>query len=255
MKFDYNLELNNILENIYKEMIYDIIIKTPTIDFSKENLSEIKHFLSSEKVFLGNDMDGFIIESIPKGLDGDLFRCCISDFHDRIHPRFVNYKGEPVKDSSYNNFALLLWEEHMNKLLISDVQNRFTQQGFSDFINYKLDNCFDELELKINNIKSEVITIKFDKKEFLLNVVKNMIMKNELDFSYAHMIVDMDKLRTDMIKSAASFDIYNEFDKLEDDTRYCLDNFSKYNTFELYDFLITEQGFNLESDGILVKYK
>ena len=90
-------------------------------------------------------------------------------------------------------------------------------------------------------------------KEFLLNVVKSMIVKNELDFDYAHMLVDMDKLRTSMTESAATFDMYNEFDKLEDDTRYCLDNFSKYDTFELYDFLVNEQGFELTSEGILTK--
>lgn len=253
MNFDYKLELNKILENIYKEMIYNTITNMPDLNFSKDNIDEIKNLLTNEKVFLGNDMDDFIIKSIPSDLNGNLFRCCISKFHNTVHPRFVNYKGEPVKDSSYNTFALLLWEEHMNKLLIEDIQSIFTQKGFVNFVNDELENCFDELQNRILSKETKVITIKFDKKEFLLNVVKNMIIKNELDFNYAHLIVDMDKLRAHMTQYAATFDMYNEFDKLEDDTRYCLDNFSKYNTFELYDFLVNEQGFSLVSEGVLSK--
>ena len=141
----------------------------------------------------------------------------------------------------------------MNKLLIEDIQGMFTQEGFTDFVNNNLENHFDELNNRFYSKKSKTITIKFDKKEFLLNVVKSMIVKNELDLDYAHMLVDMDKLRASMTESAATFDMYNEFDKLEDDTRYCLDNFSKYDTFELYDFLVNEQGFELTSEGILTK--
>jgi hypothetical protein len=253
MKFDYKLELNKILENIYKEMMYNVIVKNQDINFSKDNIDKIKYILTNERVYLGNDMDEFILENIPSGLNGDLFRCSISQFHNTVHPRFVNYKGEPLKNSGYSRFALLLWEEHMNKLLIEDIQGMFTQEGFTDFVNNNLENHFDELNNRFYSKKSKTITIKFDKKEFLLNVVKSMIVKNELDLDYAHMLVDMDKLRTSMTESAATFDMYNEFDKLEDDTRYCLDNFSKYDTFELYDFLVNEQGFELTSEGILTK--
>ena len=80
-------------------------------------------------------MDEFILGNIPSGLNGDLFRCSISEFHNTVHPRFVNYKGEPLKNSGYSRFALLLWEEHMNKLLIEDIQGMFTQEGFTDFVN------------------------------------------------------------------------------------------------------------------------
>lgn len=253
MSIDYNLELNRIVENIYKEMIYNIVIKTPDLDLSVDNIDKIKKLLCSNKVYLGNDMDDFIISSVPLGLEGDLFRCSIAQHHNRLHPRFLDYKGNRVKDSSYNNFALLLWEEHMNKLLIEDIQQRFSYDEFFNFINCKLLNNFNDLVNRVNEYKLKTIIINFDKKEFLLNVVKNMISKNELDFDYAYMLVDIDKLRSHMVEMAASFDIYNEFDKLEDDTRYCLDNFPKYNAFELYDFLVNEQGFKLKSEGILVK--
>lgn len=254
MKFDYTLELNKILENIYKEMTYTIAIKNPNLEFSKNNISKIKSTITSENVYLGNDMDEFIINNIPDNLEGDLFRCEIAKFHNRLHPKFVNYKGEPVSDSGYNKFALLLWEEHMNKALIDDIQSLFSQEGFVEFVNNKLELHLDDLINRINTYSSRVVTIKFDRKEYLLNVVKNMITRGELDFDYAHMLVDLDKLREDMAKVAASFNIYNEFDKLEDDTRYCLDNYAKYNTFELYDFLVNNQGFELVSEGILVKH-
>ena len=255
MKFNYNLELSNLIENIYKEMIYKIAINNINIDFTKDNLDALIKLLVNEHVYLGNDMDDFIINYIPTGHDGNLFRCAIAKHHNTLHPRFENYKGEPIVDSTYNKFALLLWEAHMNNLLISDIQNLFSQDEFISFVNNKLDSNIEEIICRINEYKSKskTITINFDKKQYLLNVVKNMIVRNELDFDYAHMLVDMDKLRDDMTKMSAAFHLYDEYDKLEDDTRYCLDNFSKYNSFELYDFLVNTQGFELLNDGCLIK--
>jgi hypothetical protein len=141
----------------------------------------------------------------------------------------------------------------MNTFLISDLQNLFSQDEFISFVNNKLDSNIKEIIYRINEYKSKIITINFDKKQYLLNVVKNMIVRNELDFDYAHMLVDMDKLRDSMTKMSAAFHIYDEYDKLKDDTRYCLDNFCKYNAFELYDFLVNTQGFQLLNEGCLIK--
>jgi hypothetical protein len=253
MKLSYSLELSNILENIYKEMIYKIAINNINIDFTKDNLDILIKLLVHEDVYFGNDMDDFIISCIPTGHDGNLFRCAIAKHHNTLHPRFENYKGEPIVDSTYNKFSLLLWEGHMNTFLISDLQNLFSQDGFISFVNNKLDSNIKEIIYRINEYKSKTITINFDKKQYLLNVVKNMIIRNELDFDYAHMLVDMDKLRDSMTKMSAAFHIYDEYDKLKDDTRYCLDNFCKYNAFELYDFLVNIQGFELLNDGCLIK--
>ena len=71
MKFDYKLELNKILENIYKEMMYNVIVKNQDINFSKDNIDKIKYILTKERVYLGNDMDEFILGNIPSGLNGD----------------------------------------------------------------------------------------------------------------------------------------------------------------------------------------
>jgi hypothetical protein len=253
MKLNYNLELSNILENIYKEMIYKIAINNINIDFTKDNLDVLIKLLVHEDVYLGNDMDDFIISCIPTGHDGNLFRCAIAKHHHTLHPRFENYKGEPIVDSTYNKFSLLLWEGYMNTFLISDLQNLFSQDEFISFVNNKLDSNIEEIIYRINEYKSKTITINFDKKQYLLNVVKNMILRNELDFDYANMLVDMDKLRDSMAKMSAAFHIYDEYDKLKDDTRYCLDNFCKYNAFELYDFLVNTQGFELLDEGCLIK--
>lgn len=255
MKYNYNMEVNNILTNIYKEIIFKLAISNPEIDFSNDKISDTKKLLSNEKIYIGSDMDEFIISNIPKGPDGNLFRVSISKFHNRLHPRFENYKGEPIVDSSYSKFALLLWEEHMNNLLIDDIQNLFTQHGFVDFVNNELDKYKNELIQLINNYKNNLISINFKNKEELLNIISDMIVNKELSFDYAHILVDMDKLRDDMIKLATTFDVYNEFDKLEDDTKYCLINYCKYDADSLINELVKNHDFKLINNNSLVKCK
>ncbi|GAA0709426.1 hypothetical protein GCM10008904_20320 [Paraclostridium ghonii] len=253
MKYVYTEELNNILNKIYKEMILKIAINNKNIDFSKEDLNKTKKILSSEKVYMGSDMDKFIINCVPIGHEGNLFRVSISKYHNRLHPRFENYKGEPIDDCGYNKFSFLLWEEHMNNLLISDLQGMFSQEDFIDFVNNKLDDCLDELSTKVNKYKNDLIKIEFKNKESLLNTISDMIVDKKLDFEFAHILVDMHKLRDDMYKMSTTFDVYNEFDKLEDDTKYCIINYPKYNSNELVDILIKNHGFKLLNEHCLVK--
>ena len=255
MKYNYIQELNNILHKIYKEIIFEIFINDENINFSKENINETKKLLSSEKVYLGSDLDDFIINCIPTGHDGNLFRVAIAKHHDRLHPRFENYKGEPLANSTYSKFALLLWEDHMNNLLISDIQSLFSQEDFIIFVNNNLDNYIDELSVKFNNFKNNSIKIEFESKDNLLNTIADMIVNKTLDFKFAHILVDMDKLRDDMTKISTTFDVYNEFDKLEDDTKYCILNYPKYNSNELIDILIKDYDFKLVNEHCLVKNK
>lgn len=255
MKYDYNLELNNLLNKIYTEMILNLLIKDDNLDISNDSIDNIKKVLLNKKVFLGSDMDDFIINSLPEGRDGDLFRCSIAKHHKHLHPVLETQSGQPVEDHTYNNFGLLMFRSHMNNLLISDIQAIFSQNGFESFVINNLNESFSDIKSKVLDIKNKIntIVINFDEKKYLLNVVKNMISKNELDIEYAYKLVDMDKLRDYMIKMAVTFDYYDEFDKLEEDTRFCLDNFCKYNAFELYDFLVNEEGFELLNEGVLVK--
>ncbi|CEO04441.1 Uncharacterised protein [[Clostridium] sordellii] len=255
MKYNYTVELNNILNNVYKELVYDLAKANPQINFSKNDLKNTKYILSKERVYLGSDMDDFIISHIPKGHDGNLFRVSISEYHNRLHPRFENYKGEPIVDSTYTKFALLLWEDHMNNLLIEDIQNLFSQNGFVDFINNTLDNYLEELSNRLNDYRNELIVIEFDSKENLLNSIADMIESNKLDFKFAHILVDIDKLRDDMAKMSATFNVYNEFDKLEDDPKQCLLKYPKYNSDELLDLLINNYDFKLSNNNCLTKNK
>ncbi len=251
MKYDYTKELNNIVDNIYKEMILQIASNNENINLSKNNLKKSKELLLTQKVYLGSDMDKFIINCIPKGHEGNLFRISIAKHHNRVHPRFENYKGEPIVDSNYNKFSLLLWEDHMNNALIEDVQKLFTQEGFYDFINNKLDLFSDELYNLSTKYKNESVVINFENKRELLEIIADMIVDEKLSFDYAHMLVDFDKLRDDMTKISTTFDVYNEFDKLEDDTKYCIMNYCKYNSDELIDELINNQGFKLINKSLI----
>ncbi|MDO7204987.1 hypothetical protein Q5M85_13420 [Paraclostridium bifermentans] len=63
----------------------------------------------------------------------------------------------------------------------------------------------------------------------------------------------MDKLRDDMSKMSTTFDVYNEFDKLEDDTKYCIINYPKYNYDELIEVLTNDYGFKLLNENCLSK--
>ncbi|MFR4764896.1 MAG: hypothetical protein ACLUAF_02965 [Paraclostridium sordellii] len=57
MKYNYTVELNNILNNVNKELVYDLAKANPQINFSKNDLKNKKYILSKERVYLGSDMD------------------------------------------------------------------------------------------------------------------------------------------------------------------------------------------------------
>ena len=66
------------------------------------------------------------------------------------------------------------------------------------------------------------MTIAFSNKSELVSVIKDMLLKNELDISFAQDFVDLDKVREEMIMYSTPLDMYNEYDKLEDELSYCL---------------------------------
>ncbi|WP_195939589.1 hypothetical protein [Romboutsia sp. 1001713B170131_170501_G6] len=254
MKFDYNIEINSFLNKIYEHKVYEIAYENNLYNIDAKVLKDKFDLLKNTKIYLGSDMHEFIINLIPKGKDGYYFRCEIANYHNYSFPRLYDYKGEPLKNTNYNRYGVQLWESHMNDLLIEDIEGKFNQADFIDFI----DNNLLSLICKINEyIKSrrdkEKIVIKFEDKSEILDIVKSLILNGGLDLSYAEFLTDMDKLRDEMIKFSTPFHMYNEFDKLEDDTLYCLDNFCKYNSLDLFDALINEKGFKF-IDGVgLVK--
>ena len=80
-----------------------------------------------------------------------------------------------------------------------------------------------------------------------------MILKNKLDISFAQDLVDLDKVREEMIINSTLLDMYNEYDKLEDELNYCLNNFFKYNNDELFNFLVNDKDFKFIENIGLVK--
>lgn len=132
----------------------------------------------------------------------------------------------------------------MNDLFIKNIERKFNQISFCDFIDSNINNMFNKINTYIDNTSSKnKITICFNHKDDLLDIVKSMIINKELDLCWAELLVDMDELRSEMTKFSANFHIYNEFDKLEDDLSYCLNHFCKYDSSQLFDILTLEKGF------------
>ena len=164
-----------------------------------------------------------------------------------------NEKGEPLKDYTHNNFTTTFWRDFTNETFISDLNSKFSNKDFYDYVDKNFDTIYMNLIKKIEIFKSEnIVTISYNENN-LVNTVKKMIINRKLDFSYAFSFVDMNKLREEMENLAIDLSFYDEFDKLEDDLEYCLNKFFKYNDKELYDLLINKENFTLMDGNKLVK--
>lgn len=79
-----------------------------------------------------------------------------------------------------------------------------------------------------------------------------MILTNKLDISFAQDLVDLDKIREEMIMYSTPLDMYNEYDKLEDELSYCLNKFFKYNNDELFNMLVNDKHFKfIDNVGLI----
>lgn len=247
---NYQLELITYLNKIYDKKIQDILQKENLNKLMKLNLNEVKSLVKSNEVFLGSDLDEFIINLIPCNFEGFLLREAISKAHNATYPILYNKMGEPLKNYTHNNFALTLWEEFTNKNFIDDLRESFSQESFNNYVNENLDTVYDELINNIKIFKSENnITIPYNNN--LVDTVKEMILNNKLSFSYALSLIDMDALRQEMSNVSVDLNFYDEFDKLEDDLEECLNKFFKFNHEELSDFLINKENFILFKDKLI----
>ena len=250
---NYQLELRNYLNKIYNEKIYQILVKEDLPKLKNMNLDEIKSLICSKEVYLGSDLDEYIINLIPEGFNGYLLRKTISKNHNLTHPLLYNEKGEPLKDYTHNNFTTTFWRDFTNETFINDLNSKFSNRDFYDYVDKNFDSIYINLINKIEIFKSEnIITIPYNENN-LVNAVKEMIINKKLDFSYAFSFVDMNKLREEMENLAIDLSFYDEFDKLEDDLEECLNKFFKYNDKELYDLLINKENFTLIDGNKLVK--
>lgn len=250
---NYQLELRNYLNKIYNEKIYQILVKEDLPKLKTMNLDEIKSLICSKEIYLGSDLNDYIINLIPEGFNGYLLRKTISENHNLTHPLLYNEKGEPLKNYTHNNFTTTLWRDFTNKTFINDLNSKFSNKDFYDYVDKNFDTIYINLIKKIEIFKSEnIATIPYNENN-LVNTVKEMIINKKLDFSYAFSFVDMNKLREEMENIAIDLSFYDEFDKLEDDLEECLNKFFKYNDKELYDLLINKENFTLIDGNKLVK--
>lgn len=250
---NYQLELLTYLNKIYDKKIEDILIKEDIDKLENLNLNEIKSLIKSKEIFLGSDLNEFIINLIPKEFDGYLLREAISKAHNINYPMLYNENGEPLKNYTHNNFATILWQDFTNEAFINDLYNKFNKEDFNTYIDENLDKIYNHIINKVKIFKSEnSIVIPYIKNN-LVNTFKEMLIKKELPFSYALSVVDMEALRDYMTKFAISLDYYDEFDKLEDDMEECLNNFFKYDEENLLNFLVNNENFALIDNNKLVK--
>lgn len=255
MKFNYNIELDKILSKIYEYKLYEIIKKNNILNINAKNIDIHLETLKNTKIYLGSDMDNFIISLVPDGKEGYLFRSEIAKYHNYSYPKLYDYAGNILKNVNVNKFAYQLWESHMNDMLVEDIRRRFSQANFQNYLDNNLESMLNDINLYIeNSSKDNIITIPYKNNDNLVDIVKSMILNNKLDSSWAQLLIDMDKLRDDMIKNSIAFHIYSEFDKIEDELEYCLNKFCKYDTSSLYELLVNEKGFEyVENVGLVLK--
>ena len=151
------------------------------------------------------------------------------------------------------NLLLFSWEAHINNLIIKDVYESFNKEKFHEFIDNNLENIYEDINKNIIDFyNTNKLTIAFSNKSELVSVIKDMLLKNELDISFAQDFVDLDKVREEMIMYSTPLDMYNEYDKLEDELSYCLDKFFKYNNDELFNVLVNDKDFKfVENIGLV----
>lgn len=250
---NYELELKNYLNKIYDEKIYQILVKEELSKLNSMELNEIKSLINSKEIYFGSDLDEHIISLIPKGFKGYLLREAISKSHNLSYPILYDMDGQLLKQHTHNSFSTALWEDFTNKTFLDDLNSLFASDDFYNYVNENLDKIYADLIKKIEIFKSEnIIEIPYEESH-LVNTVKDMILNGQLDYSYALSFVDLNKLRDEMEFLAIDLSLYDEFDKLQDDLKECLDKFFKYDEKELFNILVNKEDFILVNNDKLVK--
>lgn len=252
--YDYSIELENMLKKVYENKIYKIAKENNIDNINESNLNSIISIFKSTHVYMGSDLDDFIINLMPTGDAGYFYRVEISKHFNYTYPRLFDHLGNPLKNPRCNSYALRLWEANMEEIFIEDIHSKFNKENFDKFVENNLLNMSKDLVSYVKNAnqnKDLIIPIK-DKSE-LLSSIKSMVLSKKLDSSWIELLVDIDILREEMEKYSATFEMYNEFDKLEDSLEECIDNFPKYTSEELYNILTNQEGFNFVENIGLIK--
>ena len=248
---NYQSQLTIYLNKIYNKKIENILQKENIDKLMELSIDEIKSLIKSQEIFLGSDLNNFIINLIPSGFDGYLLRKSISKEHNVVYPVLFNENGEEVKNYTHNNFALSLWYDFTNESFINDLNDKFNKNDFNVYVDENLNIIYDELLSKIKLAKSKnTILIPYNENN-LVSTVKEMILNNTLSYSYALSLVDMDALRDEMENASIDLSYYDEFGKLEDDLDECVNKYFKYNDEELFDFLVNKEDFILQDNNLI----
>ena len=149
MKFNYNLEIDNILNKIYKRKIFDLACENNISNIDSKNIESYKNQFKSFEVYLGSEIEEFIKDSLPKEKEGYFFRCDVSKHKNNYYPKIYDNLGNKLASGSDSKFANILWEAHINNLIIKDVYESFNKEKFHEFIDNNLENIYEDINKNI----------------------------------------------------------------------------------------------------------
>ena len=243
---NFDFYIDQIMNYIYKQKTYRlayILEKDLSADYS--NLLDVLiNYTNNNHIMLDIDTEDTIRDFINTSSENYFIRKAMSIQKNYLYPQLFDNNGNARKDSSYSPALITIWKNDMDELYIEEVYSRFNKDSFVQFIKNNFNNISDEIISYIKDKKQDSkIVITCTSKDDVLDRVKNMILDKSLPFEWVEFLVDMDTLRDEMLLLAGDLSIYSEYDKLEDETKYCLDNHCKYDSNELFDVLTKEKGF------------
>ena len=255
-KFDYYID--NLMNHIYEQKLYKLAYDLEINSSANSDSKKFDNLVSSiieNNIILDFYADDIIKNFINNSDESYFYRKAIAIEKNYLYPILFDSLGNPKNDHNYTTPLITLWKNDMDELYIEEVYSRFNKESFSVFLknncNILLDNILSYVENKKNK---DSIVINCNSKDKVLASMISMILNESLSFDWAEFLVDMDSLRNEMIAFSGNFEIYSEFDKLEEDTKYCLEHHCKYSNDELYDILTNKKGFVWENGLGLVHF-
>ena len=243
---NFDFYIDQIMNYIYKQKTYRLayILEKDLSDDYSNLLDVLINYTNNNHIMLDIDTEDTIRDFINTSSENYFIRKAMSIEKNYLYPQLFDNNGNARKDSSYSPALITIWKNDMDELYIEEVYSRFNKDSFVQFIKNNFNNISDEIISYIKDKKQDSkIVINCTSKDDVLNSVKNMILDKSLPFEWVEFLVDMDSLRDEMLLLAGDLSIYSEYDKLEDETKYCLDNHCKYDSNELFDVLTKEKGF------------
>jgi len=243
---NFDFYIDQIMNYIYKQKTYRLayILEKDLSDDYSNLLDVLINYTNNNHIMLDIDTEDTIRDFINTSSENYFIRKAMSVEKNYLYPQLFDNNGNARKDSSYSPALITIWKNDMDELYIEEVYSRFNKDSFVQFIKNNFNNISDEIISYIKDKKQDSkIVINCTSKDDVLNSVKNMILDKSLPFEWVEFLVDMDSLRDEMLLLAGDLSIYSEYDKLEDETKYCLDNHCKYDSNELFDVLTKEKGF------------